>query len=352
MLDISEWEDATPDPSIVIADGPSVRISAIGGSRSRSGAVNGASLVIKDGPDGTRERVISKVPATVKRLIILGTHGYMSLEAKRWLADAGISWAHIETKGSRIRTLGVSGGDVDPKLMRNQAMCATGLPLEETGLAISRRFIAEKLEGQAWNCEALLDNRIAGRYIRERIEALPAMISVESIRGVEGDAAACYWSAWHGYPIRWQAPRPIKAHWQAFNDRKTLLRAWETNKDATDPINAVLNYAYHIAEVECVLACHAAGLSPVMGIMHADKAGRDSFALDLIEPLRPWVDNVVLGIFKSSMDKRWFSEVRRGSKDGAVEIQAPLTHRVVSGVHAMASKLQPAVSYAVAALQG
>jgi CRISPR-associated endonuclease Cas1 len=352
MLSPVDWEDAARDPSIVIADGSSVKISAIGGSRSRTGMVNGASLVIKDGPDGKRERVISKVPATVKRLVILGSHGYISLDAKRWLADAGISWAHIETGGTRVRTLGVSGGDSSPRLMRRQAMCAPGLPLAETGLAINRRFIAEKLENQAWNCQAMLGNRVAADYIRAQIELLPSKHSIESIRGLEGDGAAMYWSAWHGYPIRWSYPRPNKAHWQSFGHRKTLVHTWETNKDATDPINAVLNFAYHIAEIECVLACHAAGLSPVMGISHADKAGRDSFALDLVEVLRPWVDQAVLSVFKSSMDKRWFSEVRRGGKEGVVEIMAPLTHRIVTEVHAMASKLQPAINYTVDALNG
>lgn len=351
MLDITEWEDATPDPSLVIADGPSVKISAIGGSRSRSGAVNGASLVIKDGPGGKRERVFAKVPSKVERLVILGGHGYMSHEAKRWLADAGVSWAHIETGGRRVRTLDTSGADTNAKLMRQQAMCAPGLPLEHVGLAITRRFIAEKLEGQAWNCSVILGNEVAAKYIRGQIDKLPGADNVKSIRGIEGDGAACYWSAWQGYPVRWKKPAPINPLWQAFPTRKTMLYSWETNKDATDPINAVLNFAYHMAEIECVLACHAAKLSPVMGISHTDRDGRDSFALDLIEPLRPWVDGMVLNLFKSSMDKRYFSTIRRNGKDGVVEVAAPLTHRIVAEVHSMASKLQPAINYTVSALQ-
>ncbi len=44
-----------------------------------------------------------------------------------------------------------------------------------------------------------------------------------------------------------------------------------------------------------IVACLNAGLHPGMGIIHADRDGRASFIYDLMEPVRPAVDRVVLG---------------------------------------------------------
>lgn len=53
--------------------------------------------------------------------------------------------------------------------------------------------------------------------------------------------------------------------------------------------NACLSYLYTLLVGEAVTACHAAGLEPQIGILHADKDRRPSLALDLIEEFRPWV---------------------------------------------------------------
>lgn len=352
-LNLWDWEDATPDPTLVIADGPSVRISAIGGNRDRlTGQVNGASLVIKDGPKGERVRTFHKVDCPMRRLIILGRHGFISLEAKRWLSDAKVSWMHIESKGSELRIHGMSGFHPNVKIRRNQAMCAQGLPLEATGVLIIKRYILQKVEGQAWNASALLGNEQAANHIRSYLPKIEKATSLQTIRGLEGNAAECFWSALKGHPVRWKGLKPLNPLWQAFPGRKTHLHGWETNKDATDPINAALNYAYHIGEALCILGCYEAGIDPYMGISHVDKEGRASFALDLIEAIRPYIDEVVLKIFSASRDKHEFKVVKRNGKDGIVTVLPPLTQRIASDVNELVSKLQPAIKFTLAALEG
>jgi hypothetical protein len=103
------------------------------------------------------------------------------------------------------------------------------------------------------------------------------------------------------------------------------MHDYPRNIRATDPANAMLNYTYRIAEAEAVHACHALGLDPAMGILHADKQGSDSFALDLIEAVRPYCDRVILQFLNCGLgipvndrgkpaylNRLWFDETRDG----------------------------------------
>jgi hypothetical protein len=140
-------------------------------------------------------------------------------------------------------------------------------------------------------------------------------------------------------------------HWHRFAGRTSL--AWDgyqRNKDATDPADAMLNYMYRIAEIEAVHACHAFGLSPQLGILHADKPGRDSMALDLIEAIRPRADRIVLGMLDTGtgvpynsdgkpryLDRRWFTETR----DGRCRLVPPLTHQLASHAADLGAAIRP-----------
>ena len=57
-----------------------------------------------------------------------------------------------------------------------------------------------------------------------------------------------------------------------------------------DPVNACLSLAYTLLHFEAVRMAHAAGLDPLLGFYHRPAFGRESLACDLIEPLRPAVD--------------------------------------------------------------
>jgi len=77
--------------------------------------------------------------------------------------------------------------------------------------------------------------------------------------------------------------------------------------------------------LEAILASSAVGLDPGLGIVHADSKGRQSFALDLIEPVRPAVEAFVLLLLSDrTLRKREFVETR----DGHVRLMAPLTHEL------------------------
>ena len=52
-------------------------------------------------------------------------------------------------------------------------------------------------------------------------------------------------------------------------------------------MNAVLSFLYAMLGHDCRSALEAHGLDPQVGFLHADRPGRASLALDLMEELRP-----------------------------------------------------------------
>lgn len=123
-----------------------------------------------------------------------------------------------------------------------------------------------------------------------------------------------------------------------------LTHEHRRNREATDPVNAALNYCYSLAEAECRTALIVLGLDPGLGVLHADKPGRDSLALDLMEALRPAVDRAVircLGIDQHRGSRRipssWFRETRTGQ----VLLKAPLSHELAEHLPRWGSVVQP-----------
>ena len=54
-----------------------------------------------------------------------------------------------------------------------------------------------------------------------------------------------------------------------------------------DRVNALLSFLYAMLGHDCRSALEAHGLDPQVGLLHADRPGRASLALDLMEELRP-----------------------------------------------------------------
>lgn len=72
-----------------------------------------------------------------------------------------------------------------------------------------------------------------------------------------------------------------------------------------NPTNAALNYAYGVLAAEIWRASILAGLEPYAGLLHADRPGRLSFVLDLMEEFRPIFDRLVFSLIA----KKWKIEL-------------------------------------------
>ena len=89
---------------------------------------------------------------------------------------------------------------------------------------------------------------------------------------MEGEAAQAYFASFDLL---------VRAEGDAFRFRG------RSRRPPLDRINALLSFLYAILGHDCRSALEAHGLDPQVGFLHADKPGRASLALDLMEELRP-----------------------------------------------------------------
>ena len=122
--------------------------------------------------------------------------------------------------------------------------------------------------------------------------------------GVEYEAASSiagriYWQCFANVPIRfdrrWRAEVP--EHWHRAGPR-TSPGDRKRAKRAQTPAHAILNYLYAILQTEATIAAQRMGFDPTIGLMHADKRYRPSLASDLMEPVRPVADRIVLELLR------------------------------------------------------
>lgn len=93
--------------------------------------------------------------------------------------------------------------------------------------------------------------------------------TIDQIRGHEGAAAAKYFAVF-----------------DACIGAEGFKFAGRNRNPPRDPVNALLSFAYSLLLHDCIAAIYGVGLDPDAGYLHADRPGRPSLALDLMEELR------------------------------------------------------------------
>jgi len=267
-------------------------------------------LVWSDGVGRQRRQGrLNRATCGLKRLVVIGHAGNVTLEALRWLHDVGASFVQLDADGTVIVANGAAGLD-DPRLRRAQALAAGN----EIGAALTRSLLESKLAAQADVLARLAVETEAVRAVIATAQAgMGGTEDLAALRVLEAQAAAAYWGSWSSVPIRFakrDMPR-IPDHWLTFGQRRSEITG--RSRSASNPINALLNYLYAILETEVRLATIAIGLDPGFGLLHADQKSRDSFVLDVIEPLRPRADAYLLTMLEErTFAAAEFFETREG----------------------------------------
>ena len=196
-------------------------------------------------------------------------------------AAAGITISHLEPNGRFLaRVEGTRTGNVR---LRRAQFRASEDPAR-TG-AIVRGIVAGKAANQ---------RAVVRRGLRDHAAAMPAEAvdaldrverrltdvarrtlaadTVEVLRGLEGEAALAYFSVFDHL---------IRA------DDPAFAYTVRSRRPPLDRINALLSFLYAVLGHDCRSALETHGLDPQVGFLHADRPGRASLALDLMEELRP-----------------------------------------------------------------
>lgn len=178
-------------------------------------------LVLKDGfgPD-RREARFARVGHGLRRLVVIGSDGMVSLAALRWLADQDASFVMLERDGSVLVTTGPVRPS-DARLRRAQALAHQS----GAALRIVRELIRQKIVRQEQLVRQKLGDPATANTIAETCTALASAESIEAIRFVESQAALAYWSAWRDMPIHFPSKQlnRVPDHWRKFGTRGSLL---------------------------------------------------------------------------------------------------------------------------------
>lgn len=322
MTNLTVCMDSVGQSRTVVLSGYGVRTELRGGH-----------LEVESGVGAKRTKQRFTRVSGLRRLMVLGDSGMVSLDALRWLYDTGAAFVHIG-RDAHVVTVGSPRGINDVRLRRGQALAA----FTDTGLSITRELLATKLQGQLALLLRIENGAQAREEIEYALEALSRADTMTALRYAESRAAVAYWTAWRDVEVRFVGKdrERVPKHWRTVGSRQSLLT--DAPRKAVTPVNALLNYLYAVLESEAHLAAVAVGCDPEVGILHADRAGRNSFACDLMEPVRPHVDAFVLHLLESrSFLKSDFFETR----EGVCRVMPPLTEALAVTGAEWAKRLAP-----------
>jgi CRISPR-associated protein Cas1 len=223
------------------------------------------------------------------------TSGYLgaSPALMRKCAEKNISLTFLTTSGRfGSRVTGGTTGNVT--LRKKQYRISDD---ETQSLAIARHFIVGKLYNQRWMLERITrDNPLRVNVeqfkqisveLKKYIEAVQQAKDLDSLRGIEGQAANRYFLLFDQMILQQKAEFGFYGR----NRRPPL-----------DNVNALLSLAYTLLAQECAAALETVGLDPYVGFMHQDRPGRTSLALDLMEELRGiYADRFVLTLINKKV---------------------------------------------------
>ena len=261
---------------------------------------NGA-LMVRDGfthyPQALREwRFFPGASNLPSRIMVLDGSGSLSFDVMDWLAQQRIPLIRIDWRGNVVTVLSHAYG-LNPKHVKSQLDAVSN----GQGVPIAIGLIEQKLRNSAATLRTLPESGARDRGIRKQEEEIRGLKndpprSIDKLLGIEGRAAYSYFTAWQSLPLKWKGlgRRPIPDDWHQVGPRTSGRNKIGKNRNATHPVNAILNYAYAVLESQVRMQIIAEGYDPTIGFLHTYNVERAALVFDLMEPQRPVVDRKVL----------------------------------------------------------
>lgn len=246
------------------------------------------SYLSKDGEDvvvSVKQQEIFRIPVLNIEAIV--TFGYMGASPgiMKLCAEHGIGLTFLSPNGRFIsRIQGQVRGNVLLRKaqysMADDEIAATEIAkICIAGKIQNYRNILRRYERDYGDDEEI--ESVVRTMDRAKKEVLRAT-SKDLIRGLEGDAASCYFSVFHCLIINQKADFPFTGR---------------NRRPPKDAVNAMLSLAYTLLTNDITSALETVGLDPYVGFLHTMRPGRASLALDMVEELRAYLgDRFVLSL--------------------------------------------------------
>ena len=181
---------------------------------------------------------------------------------------------------------------------------------KERSLSIAKNCIIGKVYNTRWSIDRTCRDhsiRVDQERLKNTTEKLDEMIytirscsDINTLRGLEGVCASAYFAVYDEMIL---------------NQKESFYFAGRNRRPPLDNVNAMLSFGYSLLLNDCVNALQGVGLDPYVGVLHTDRPGRKSLALDLMEELRPLlVDRFVLTLINNrQMNSRHFETSESGA---------------------------------------
>lgn len=212
----------------------------------------------------------------------------------------GIGISFLTEKGRFLaRVTGPQSGNV---LLRRAQHRITGDPVAAADaarllitakIANSRTVLQRGLRDHADRVVAEAVQTVVNR-LAQILRDLQGAPGLDELRGMEGDAARSYFVAFDELILQ---------------QKEHFFLHERSRRPPRDNMNALLSFLYALLTSDVLSACEAAGLDPQMGFLHADRPGRPSLALDLVEELRAMIaDRLALSLVnRQQVDAKGFA---------------------------------------------
>lgn len=229
-----------------------------------------------------------RVPLHHLTAVVCFGHIGLSAPLMHRLADDGIALVLLDANGRfKARLEGAVTGNVllrqaqfqradNPAFTLDMARACVAGKIKNTRQVLQRGARESKVDEEAKRLTRCSDDLAAS------LRALPEVTDLDTLRGVEGEAARQYFS---GLNLL------VKADF-----RDAFQMDGRSRRPPRDRFNALLSFLYAMWMNDCRSALEAAGLDPQVGFLHALRPGRAALALDLMEEFRPWADRLVLSL--------------------------------------------------------
>lgn len=203
-------------------------------------------------------------------------------------ADRGIGLCFLRPSGRFLaRVSGRQSGNV---LLRKKQYQMAQQDNIRDAIAVSC------LLGKLANCKKVIDRarrdhallvdgdalKKVSDFHKSTLKILRSIPDAATQRGLEGSAAKQYFGVFEQLVLHQKDDFPFPRR---------------SRRPPLDNLNSLLSFFYTLLTYEVVSALEVVGLDPYVGFFHADRPGRPSLALDLMEELRPvFADRLALSL--------------------------------------------------------
>ena len=272
------------------------------------------------------------------RIIMLDGSGGITFDVLIWLNEQKVPLVKIDWTGNAVTVI---SGDSFAANRERVAWQTETRSDRRKRMEFCNALIARKIEGCMQTLEESLRHSHAWDRAMKRAKDDLARLAkdppetVNELRLLEARSAVAYFRAWYATSLLWRtsARHPIPDEWRTVGPRFTRVYA-TGSRNASHPVNAILNYAYAVLQSQVQIRLVAEGYDPMLGIMHSDRDDAAALVFDMMEPERPKVDRAVLAFLKSEALHPADFTIR---EDGVVRLNPELA-RTVAGL-TMHSKL-------------